>query len=43
MLKNVPPVILTVEGISWISSKIGKPINKFFRDGMNVLVFFAKG
>ncbi|CAN1289813.1 hypothetical protein LINPERPRIM_LOCUS20454 [Linum perenne] len=34
----VPPVLVTNDGISWVSSKIGKPINKFVRDGLNVKV-----
>ncbi|CAN1215402.1 hypothetical protein LINPERPRIM_LOCUS205 [Linum perenne] len=38
MLKKVPPVLVTSDGISWVSSKIGKPINKFVRDGLNVKV-----
>ncbi|CAN1288776.1 hypothetical protein LINPERPRIM_LOCUS19993 [Linum perenne] len=38
MLKKVPPVLVTNDGISWVSSKIGKPINKFVRDGLNVKV-----
>ncbi|CAN1289536.1 hypothetical protein LINPERPRIM_LOCUS20322, partial [Linum perenne] len=38
MFKKVPPVILNNEGISWIASKIGKPINKFVRDETNVRV-----
>ncbi|CAN1314386.1 hypothetical protein LINPERPRIM_LOCUS29315, partial [Linum perenne] len=38
LLKKVPPVLITVDGISWVSSKIGKPLNKFVRDGLNVKV-----
>ncbi|CAN1302100.1 hypothetical protein LINPERPRIM_LOCUS25281 [Linum perenne] len=38
MYKKVPPVMLTNEGISWLSSKIGKPLNKFVREGTYVRV-----
>ncbi|CAN1340785.1 hypothetical protein LINPERPRIM_LOCUS38971 [Linum perenne] len=38
LLKKVPPVLITVEGISWVSSKIGKPLNKYVREGVNVRV-----
>ncbi|CAN1338066.1 hypothetical protein LINPERPRIM_LOCUS41392 [Linum perenne] len=38
LLKKVPLVLITVEGISWISSKIGKPLNKYVREGVNVRV-----
>ncbi|CAN1273452.1 hypothetical protein LINPERPRIM_LOCUS15044 [Linum perenne] len=27
-----------VDGISWISNKIGKPLTKFVRDGANIKV-----
>ncbi|CAN1215393.1 hypothetical protein LINPERPRIM_LOCUS197 [Linum perenne] len=38
MYKKVQPVMLTNEGISWLSSKIGKPLNKFVREGTDVRV-----
>ncbi|CAN1272194.1 hypothetical protein LINPERPRIM_LOCUS14453 [Linum perenne] len=38
LLKNVLPVLIIVDGISWVSSKIGKPLNMFVRDGLNVKV-----
>ncbi|CAN1272146.1 hypothetical protein LINPERPRIM_LOCUS14434 [Linum perenne] len=38
MFKKVPPVMVTNEGMSWLSSKIRKPVNKFVREGMNVRV-----
>ncbi|CAN1336949.1 hypothetical protein LINPERPRIM_LOCUS37379, partial [Linum perenne] len=36
--KNVPPNVITVDGISWISSLIGKPIKRFVREGLKVKV-----
>ncbi|CAN1337802.1 hypothetical protein LINPERPRIM_LOCUS37761 [Linum perenne] len=42
MFKNVPPVLVTIEGISWVSSKIGKPLNKFVRNGLNVRVCLVR-
>ncbi|CAN1301825.1 hypothetical protein LINPERPRIM_LOCUS25146 [Linum perenne] len=36
--QGVPPELITVDGVSWISSKVGKPMNKFVRDGTNVRV-----
>ncbi|CAN1273103.1 hypothetical protein LINPERPRIM_LOCUS14866 [Linum perenne] len=35
---NVPPTVISVEGISWISSMIGKPVKRFVRDELNVKV-----
>ncbi|CAN1224586.1 hypothetical protein LINPERPRIM_LOCUS2298 [Linum perenne] len=36
--QGVPPELITVDGVSWIPSKVGKPMNKFVRDGTNVRV-----
>ncbi|CAN1317957.1 hypothetical protein LINPERPRIM_LOCUS30624 [Linum perenne] len=36
--RRVPPELYTVNGISWISSKIGKPLTKFVRDGATIKV-----
>ncbi|CAN1339418.1 hypothetical protein LINPERPRIM_LOCUS38472 [Linum perenne] len=36
--QGVPPEVIANEGISWLSSKIGKPLNKFVRDRVNVRV-----
>ncbi|CAN1292692.1 hypothetical protein LINPERPRIM_LOCUS21690, partial [Linum perenne] len=40
--RNVPPELYTVHGISWISSKIGKPLTKFVRDGANIRVCVSR-
>ncbi|CAN1337481.1 hypothetical protein LINPERPRIM_LOCUS37615 [Linum perenne] len=36
--RRVPPELYTVNGISWISSTIGKPLTKFVRDGATIKV-----
>ncbi|CAN1330980.1 hypothetical protein LINPERPRIM_LOCUS35165 [Linum perenne] len=36
--KKVPPDLLSIEGISWLASLIGKPLNKFVRDELDVKV-----
>ncbi|CAN1293976.1 hypothetical protein LINPERPRIM_LOCUS22267 [Linum perenne] len=36
--QGVPPEAITNEGVSWLASKIGKPLNKFVRDGVNIRV-----
>ncbi|CAN1302335.1 hypothetical protein LINPERPRIM_LOCUS25407, partial [Linum perenne] len=36
--KRVPPTLVTTEGISWLASQIGQPINKFVRDGLDIKV-----
>ncbi|CAN1233104.1 hypothetical protein LINPERPRIM_LOCUS3793 [Linum perenne] len=36
--QGVPPELITVKAVSWIASKVGKPLNKFVRDGTNVKV-----
>ncbi|CAN1272744.1 hypothetical protein LINPERPRIM_LOCUS14712 [Linum perenne] len=38
MFKGVPPAMLIVDGVSWMSSVIGKPQNKFVREGLDVKV-----
>ncbi|CAN1181084.1 hypothetical protein LINPERPRIM_LOCUS27246, partial [Linum perenne] len=35
-MKKVPPILLNPEGVSWLSSQIGRPINKYVRDGLDV-------
>ncbi|CAN1768622.1 hypothetical protein LINPERHAP1_LOCUS10731 [Linum perenne] len=35
---NVPPQLVTPKGISWIASKIGRPMNHFVRDGLLIKV-----
>ncbi|CAN1289679.1 hypothetical protein LINPERPRIM_LOCUS20390 [Linum perenne] len=37
-LRQVPPDVISVEGISWISSLLGKPVKRFVRDGLDVKV-----
>ncbi|CAN1301043.1 hypothetical protein LINPERPRIM_LOCUS24786 [Linum perenne] len=40
--KAVPPAILTHEGISWLASQVGTPINKSVRDGLDIKVCVVK-
>ncbi|CAN1314946.1 hypothetical protein LINPERPRIM_LOCUS29525, partial [Linum perenne] len=37
-LQKVPPAAVTIEGISWLSSLIGKPLRKFVREGLDIKV-----
>ncbi|CAN1336790.1 hypothetical protein LINPERPRIM_LOCUS37307 [Linum perenne] len=37
-LQGVPPELITVDAVSWMSSELGKPLNRFVRDGTNVRV-----
>ncbi|CAN1290913.1 hypothetical protein LINPERPRIM_LOCUS20920 [Linum perenne] len=41
-MKTVPPDLITPEGVSWLASQIGRPINKFVRDELNVKVCIVK-
>ncbi|CAN1337125.1 hypothetical protein LINPERPRIM_LOCUS38106 [Linum perenne] len=36
--RKVPPAMIDLEGISWLSSRIGKPMKKFVREGIDVKV-----
>ncbi|CAN1261887.1 hypothetical protein LINPERPRIM_LOCUS11044 [Linum perenne] len=36
IFKNVPPDVISIEGVSWLCSLIGKPLRKFIREGLNV-------
>ncbi|CAN1323507.1 hypothetical protein LINPERPRIM_LOCUS32762 [Linum perenne] len=38
VFKKVPPALMTDEGISWISSNLGDPVNRFVRTGLDVKV-----
>ncbi|CAN1298893.1 hypothetical protein LINPERPRIM_LOCUS23987 [Linum perenne] len=38
IFKNVPPDVISVEGVSWLCSLIGKPVKKFIREGLDVKV-----
>ncbi|CAN1337663.1 hypothetical protein LINPERPRIM_LOCUS37689, partial [Linum perenne] len=40
--KDVPPALVTQEGISWLATQIGTPINKFIRDGLDIKVCVVK-
>ncbi|CAN1262589.1 hypothetical protein LINPERPRIM_LOCUS11333 [Linum perenne] len=42
VMKKVPPILLNPEGVSWLSSQIGRPINKYVRDGLDVKVCIIK-
>ncbi|CAN1316552.1 hypothetical protein LINPERPRIM_LOCUS30107 [Linum perenne] len=42
VLKKVPPVLVTPEGISWLASQVGRPINKSVRDGLDFKVCVVK-
>ncbi|CAN1244709.1 hypothetical protein LINPERPRIM_LOCUS6223 [Linum perenne] len=37
-MKKVPPIVINQEGVSWLASQVGRPINKFVRDGLDVKV-----
>ncbi|CAN1241455.1 hypothetical protein LINPERPRIM_LOCUS4968 [Linum perenne] len=37
-LRNVPLQLISLKGISWISSKIGRPMSRFVREGLSVKV-----
>ncbi|CAN1292240.1 hypothetical protein LINPERPRIM_LOCUS21476 [Linum perenne] len=37
-MEKVPPQLITVEGVSWLASQLGKPVNKFIREGLTVKV-----
>ncbi|CAN1291440.1 hypothetical protein LINPERPRIM_LOCUS21146 [Linum perenne] len=37
-LQRVPPAAISQEGISWLSSLIGKPVRNFVRDGLDIKV-----
>ncbi|CAN1293555.1 hypothetical protein LINPERPRIM_LOCUS22070 [Linum perenne] len=36
--QKVPPAAVTIEGISWLLSLIGKPLRKFVREGLDIKV-----
>ncbi|CAN1757228.1 hypothetical protein LINPERHAP1_LOCUS6447 [Linum perenne] len=38
IFKKVPPALITDEGISWLASHLGDPVNNFVRNGLNVKV-----
>ncbi|CAN1293628.1 hypothetical protein LINPERPRIM_LOCUS22102, partial [Linum perenne] len=42
VLKEVPPILTTPLGISWLASQIGQPINKYVRDGLDVKICVKK-
>ncbi|CAN1330804.1 hypothetical protein LINPERPRIM_LOCUS35095 [Linum perenne] len=37
-IKNVPPAAISIEGISWLTSLMGKPWKNFVREGLDVKV-----
>ncbi|CAN1346972.1 hypothetical protein LINPERPRIM_LOCUS40943 [Linum perenne] len=37
-IKNVPPAAISIEGISWLTSLLGKPWKNFVREGLDVKV-----
>ncbi|CAN1215124.1 hypothetical protein LINPERPRIM_LOCUS62 [Linum perenne] len=41
-LRNVPPQLISLMGISWISSKIGRRMSRFVREGLSVKVCISK-
>ncbi|CAN1337798.1 hypothetical protein LINPERPRIM_LOCUS37758 [Linum perenne] len=41
-MKKVPPILINPEGISWLASQIGRPINKFVWDGLDIKVCVVK-
>ncbi|CAN1273070.1 hypothetical protein LINPERPRIM_LOCUS14851 [Linum perenne] len=42
IFKKVPPDVISVEGVSWLCSLIGKPIKKFIREGLDVKVCIVR-
>ncbi|CAN1315858.1 hypothetical protein LINPERPRIM_LOCUS29858 [Linum perenne] len=38
IFKKVPPALITDEGISWLASHLGDPVNNFVRNGLDVKV-----
>ncbi|CAN1850262.1 hypothetical protein LINPERHAP1_LOCUS39769 [Linum perenne] len=42
VLKHVPPILINPEEISWLASQVGRPINKFVRDGLDIKVCVVK-
>ncbi|CAN1302361.1 hypothetical protein LINPERPRIM_LOCUS25423, partial [Linum perenne] len=42
VLKGVPLELITLDGVSWITTQIGTPINKFVRDGLDIKVCVVK-
>ncbi|CAN1215549.1 hypothetical protein LINPERPRIM_LOCUS280 [Linum perenne] len=40
--KKVPPLLITLEGVSWLANQVGQPINKFVRDGLDIKVCVIK-
>ncbi|CAN0829922.1 hypothetical protein LINGRAHAP2_LOCUS1255 [Linum grandiflorum] len=35
---NIPPPMITKQGIEWLASRLGRPLTKYVRDGLNVKV-----
>ncbi|CAN1215483.1 hypothetical protein LINPERPRIM_LOCUS243 [Linum perenne] len=40
--QKVPPTAVTIEGISWLSSLIGKPLRKYVREGLDIKVCIVR-
>ncbi|CAN1318742.1 hypothetical protein LINPERPRIM_LOCUS30931 [Linum perenne] len=38
IFKKVPPALITDEGISWLASHLGDPVNNFVRNGLDMKV-----
>ncbi|CAN1323809.1 hypothetical protein LINPERPRIM_LOCUS32851 [Linum perenne] len=38
VLEAIPPSLVTPKGLSWLASQIGRPVNNFVRDGLDVKV-----
>ncbi|CAN1120856.1 hypothetical protein LINPERPRIM_LOCUS980 [Linum perenne] len=43
MLLKVPPPLITLDEISWVTSQLGKPIDGFVRKGLDVKVCLLRG
>ncbi|CAN1288903.1 hypothetical protein LINPERPRIM_LOCUS20032 [Linum perenne] len=41
-MKKVPPILVNLEGVSWLSSEIGRPLNKFVSDGLDIKACIVK-
>ncbi|CAN1301865.1 hypothetical protein LINPERPRIM_LOCUS25171 [Linum perenne] len=42
VMKRVPPILINPEGVSWLATQVGRPINKFVRDGLDVKICVVK-
>ncbi|CAN1302095.1 hypothetical protein LINPERPRIM_LOCUS25276 [Linum perenne] len=41
-VRSVPPTLITMEGIGWVASHVGKPLNQFVREGLDIKVYLLR-